>query len=229
TAYHSRPGVREGRFGRHAGRRQLAASGFVRMGVSGFTLCELGGELASFRNSVAGRWTAPEITHLRGATPARRMQPYRHRAILLTGPGYNPDSRDRSTAGGYRLNRRQFVKAAAFGAGAPLLAAASPAASSEQEWLPIAESLKPPLSRTPVTPAGIVRMAADPTQFLHWRAERVSPPEALTKRLLRRGDSAIIDFGRHLTGHLSFSIAGEGRGVRSEERRVGKECRSRWS
>jgi hypothetical protein len=95
----------------------------------------------------------------------------------------------------------------------PLLAAASPAASSEQEWLAIAESLKPPLRRTPVSPAGIVRIAADPTQFLHWRAERVSPPEALSERLLRRGDSAIIDFGRHLTGHLSFSIAGEGRGV----------------
>ena len=111
------------------------------------------------------------------------------------------------------MNRRQFVKAAACAAGVPLLAAASPAASSEQEWLAIAESLKPPLSRTPVTPVGIVRIAADPTQFLHWRAERVSPPEALSERLLRRGDSAIIDFGRHLTGHLSFSIAGEGRGV----------------
>jgi hypothetical protein len=111
------------------------------------------------------------------------------------------------------LNRRQFVQAAAGAAGAPLLAPASPAASKEQEWLAIAESLKPRLLRTPVTPAGIVRMAADPARFLHWRVERVSPPETLSERLLRRGDSAILDFGRHLTGHFSFSISGEGRGV----------------
>lgn len=30
---------------------------------------------------------------------------------------------------------------------------------------------------------------------------------------MRRGDSAVVDFGRHLTGHFSFSISGEGRGV----------------
>jgi hypothetical protein len=111
------------------------------------------------------------------------------------------------------LNRRQFVTAAACATSVPVLAAASPAASQEQKWLAIAESLKPRLRRTPVTPAGIVQMAADPTQFLHWRVERVSPPEALSERLLRRGDSAIVDFGHHVTGHLSFSIAGEGRGV----------------
>ncbi len=110
------------------------------------------------------------------------------------------------------MNRRQFVTAVAAAAGVPVLAAA-PAASREQKWLAIAESLKPRLHPTPVMPAGIVQMAPDPTQFLHWRAERVSPPEALSERLLRRGDSAIVDFGRHLTGHLSFSIAGEGRGV----------------
>jgi hypothetical protein len=114
---------------------------------------------------------------------------------------------------GRKLNRRRFVQAAACAAGAPLLAAAPPAASKEQEWLAIAESLKPQLLRTPVAPAGIVRMTTDSTQFLHWRVDRVSPPQALSERLLRRGDSAIIDFGRHLTGHFSFSMAGEGRGV----------------
>jgi alpha-L-rhamnosidase len=111
------------------------------------------------------------------------------------------------------LNRRQFVKAAAFAAGAPLLAVASPAASKEHKWLAIAESLEPRIYTTPVTPTGIVQMAADPAQFLHWRAERVAPPEALSERLLRRGDSVIVDFGRHLTGTFFFSISGEGRGV----------------
>jgi hypothetical protein len=64
-----------------------------------------------------------------------------------------------------------------------------------------------------VLPAGIVKMVADGTAFLRWRVEPVSPVDALSERLLRRGDAAIIDFGRHLTGHFSFSIAGEGRGV----------------
>src|ERR1022692_2892061 len=116
------------------GRGSGAARGFARMGASSFTLCDLGVELASFRNSGAGRSTAPEITHFWGATPARRMQACRHRAILLTVPGYHPDSRDRSTAGGCKLNRRQFVKAAACAATVPVLAAATPAAPKEQEW-----------------------------------------------------------------------------------------------
>jgi len=111
------------------------------------------------------------------------------------------------------MNRRQFVKAAACAAGAPALAAPPASAANEQKWLAIAESLKPRLRRTPVLPAALVQVAADSGQFLHWRVERLSPAEALGERLLRRGDSAIVDFGRHLTGHLSFSIAGEGRGV----------------
>jgi hypothetical protein len=112
-----------------------------------------------------------------------------------------------------RLNRRDFVKAATCAAASSALASASPEAPDEQRWLAVAESLKPELNRTPVSPAGIVKTAADSAAFLRWRAERVSPAEALGERLLRRGDSAIIDFGRHLTGHFSFSIAGEGRGV----------------
>ena len=94
-----------------------------------------------------------------------------------------------------------------------MLAPASSDSSNEERWLAVAESLKPRLNRTAVAPAGIVKMVADGTEFLRWRIERVSPAEALSERLLRRGDTAIVDFGRHLTGHFAFSIAGEGRGV----------------
>ena len=110
------------------------------------------------------------------------------------------------------MNRRDFVKAATCAAVSPALAASSDS-SNEQRWLAVAVSLKPRLHRTPVLPAGIVKMVADGTAFLRWRVEPVSPVDALSERLLRRGDAAIIDFGRHLTGHFSFSIAGEGRGV----------------
>jgi hypothetical protein len=104
------------------------------MGASDFILCELGGELASFRNSVGGRWAALVRTasddlgygYQAPETPAT-SPPLPTKAILLTGLGYDPDSRVGSTAGGYILNRRQFVTAAACAAGAPLLAAAYPA------------------------------------------------------------------------------------------------------
>jgi hypothetical protein len=64
-----------------------------------------------------------------------------------------------------------------------------------------------------VSPVGIVKMVADSAEFLRWRVERVSAAEALSERTLRRGDTAVIEFGRHLTGHFAFSITGEGRGV----------------
>jgi hypothetical protein len=115
------------------------------------------------------------------------------------------------------LNRRDFVKAATCAA-VPAALAAPSNSSNEQRWLAIAERLKPRLNQTPVPPIGIVKMIADSGEFLHWRVERVSPVQALSERLLRRGDSAIIDFGRHLTGHFSFSIAGEGRGIDSPTR-----------
>ena len=45
------PGVRKVRFGPHAAGGQGGAEGFAQMGASGFTLCQLEGELASFRQS----------------------------------------------------------------------------------------------------------------------------------------------------------------------------------
>ena len=116
------------------------------------------------------------------------------------------------------MNRRDFFRTAASAIAAPALAAAASDAADEQRWLAVAESLTPRLNATPVAPAGIVSMVADPAAFLRWRVEQVSPPEALSQRLLRRGDTAVIDFGRHLTGHFAFSIAGEGRGVDSPAR-----------
>jgi hypothetical protein len=102
------------------------------------------------------------------------------------------------------LNRRQFLQSSA-------LLAASPA--SHQRWLETAERLKPRLHATPVRPVGMVRPIADANQFLRWRMEQVGPADALHDRLMRHGDAAILDFGRHLTGHFAFSIDGEGRGI----------------
>jgi hypothetical protein len=89
------------------------------MDASGFTLCALGGELASFGN-FSGRTIDSADAH----RERRRRHPLlRTRAILIDGAWVSSRLQGRSTAGGYILNRRQFVKATALAAGAPLLAA----------------------------------------------------------------------------------------------------------
>lgn len=110
-------------------------------------------------------------------------------------------------------NRRQFLQTAAL-----MAATSAPAKSASEEdgrarWLEKAERLKPRLRATPLRPVSLVRPVADPSRFLRWRMERAAPADALRERLLRRGDAVVLDFGRHLTGHLAFSIDGEGRGI----------------
>ena len=80
-------------------------------------------------------------------------------------------------------------------------------------WLETAERSKPRLHAIPLRPVEIVKPVADAAQFLRWRMERIGPADGLEQRLMRRGDSVTLDFGRHLTGRLAFSIAGEGRGI----------------
>jgi hypothetical protein len=101
-------------------------------------------------------------------------------------------------------SRRRFLESAALLAAVP---------TRQPHYLQTAERLKPRLHASPVDPVHIVRPAPDSGQFLRWRMEPVSPAAELHDRLMRRGDSTILDFGRHLTGHFTFSIAGEGRGI----------------
>jgi alpha-L-rhamnosidase len=115
------------------------------------------------------------------------------------------------------MNRRSFIEAAPSLIAAPLLLNARQRESNEQNreqtWIDAAEALKPKLHRTAVAPVSIVNVVADSTKFLGWRVEQLSPAANVNSRLMHRGDSFILDFGRHLTGYLSFSIAGEGRGI----------------
>ena len=110
-------------------------------------------------------------------------------------------------------DRRQFLKSAALMAGASGVAQSGTDESQRAQWLDTAERLKPRLHATQVAPVSIVKPIADASQFLRWRMERVSPADTLRERVMRRADSVILDFGRHLTGHLEFSIDGEGRGI----------------
>ena len=111
------------------------------------------------------------------------------------------------------MNRRDFVSGAAWWMAAPALLDAFQGAGNEQRWIAAAEALKPKLLRVPVTPVSLARVAADPSTFLGWRVQQAGPAADVSKTLMRHGDSAILDFGRHLVGYLSFSIDGEGRGI----------------
>src|SRR3989338_11173396 len=48
-------------------------------------------------------------------------------------------------------------------------------------------------------------------------------PTVNDDRVFVKGDVVKLDLGVHINGHITDTA------IRSEERRVGKECRSRWS
>ena len=77
----------------------------------------------------------------------------------------------------------------------------------------VAEQLKPALRETSQPPLSLVRPVAAPSEALRWRMESEGPAEALTGRVLKKGDVFTLDFGGHRTGYLSFRLAGVGRGV----------------
>ena len=106
------------------------------------------------------------------------------------------------------VNRRRFLQ----GMGA--VAAFPPAPASERNrWVEVAESLKPRLRQTPKAPVALVRPVADKSRFLQWRMEKVAAPGGLRERTMGHGDSAILDFGNHMTGHVTLALSGVGRGT----------------
>jgi hypothetical protein len=106
------------------------------------------------------------------------------------------------------MHRREFMSLTA--AGATSLGAEPHA---EARWLSIAEGLKPRLRLEKLAPVALVKAVADGETFLQWRMERAAPPLPL-----KRGGSFIVDFGRHLTGTLAFSVEGVGTAVDSPVR-----------
>jgi hypothetical protein len=112
-----------------------------------------------------------------------------------------------------RLNRRRFFEAAALAAASGATGKAQSEQTARQRWVELAERLKPRLRETDKAPVSIVRPVADSRSFLRWRMEHMTPAGALRERLMRAGDTVILDFGAHMTGRVSFSITGEGRGI----------------
>ncbi len=88
----------------------------------------------------------------------------------------------------------------------------SPASAQEAaraRWIAYAETLKPRLNKTLQLPIAIVNPISDPSRYLRWRMDD-APDSDLSKRLLRKGDQFILDFGGHRTGQFGFRLVGEG-------------------
>ena len=80
-------------------------------------------------------------------------------------------------------------------------------------WLAQAEAAKPRLAETPATPLGLVRPVADGSRYLRWDMPPDPDRTPLAERRFRKGDSFILDFGGHRTGHFGFHLAGDGPSV----------------
>ena len=96
----------------------------------------------------------------------------------------------------------------------------STAAVKETQYGPVndaflarAAACKPALSETVQTPLGLITPVADTSLPLGWRIQPAGDVAALEALVLHKGDSCIIDFGGHRTGHLSFDLAGIGHNV----------------
>jgi len=78
-------------------------------------------------------------------------------------------------------------------------------------WADKAEALMPRLTETEQRPLSLVRAVAAADSPLRFRMEPEAPAADLAKRVLKKGDSVIVDFGGHRTGYLSFRLETEGR------------------
>jgi alpha-L-rhamnosidase len=87
------------------------------------------------------------------------------------------------------------------------------AQSRADDFVSQAERLKPSLARTVHAPTSVVEPVADAGAFLRWRMNRTASAESIESRLFKPGDTVILDFGTHLTGHFALSLGGEGRGI----------------
>ena len=105
--------------------------------------------------------------------------------------------------------------------GGKIASAAGDAADPEARrkgWVAQAEALKPELRAVVQAPISIVQPVSDSSRYLRWRMDSQAPGTDLPKRLLRKGDQFVLDFGGHRTGHFQFRLVGEGRSVDSPVR-----------
>ena len=79
--------------------------------------------------------------------------------------------------------------------------------AQRQDWLKKAEAATQELHNTIVRPVSLVKSVSDPDAYQDWRMEAIPGLEEFYKTPLKRGDSFILDFGKHMTGYYTFTLS----------------------
>ncbi|MDP4205616.1 MAG: glycoside hydrolase [Bacteroidota bacterium] len=79
--------------------------------------------------------------------------------------------------------------------------------TERQTWLSKANELKPQLTEMIKHPSRLVHTVEDKTSFQGWKAVDSAPMDSLYKNAFTKDRAVIIDFGEHLTGYFSFTLA----------------------
>ncbi len=69
-------------------------------------------------------------------------------------------------------------------------------------YLKQAKQLMPTLSHRSSYPQNIIRISKDTNIWLGWKKNIISPADKLAELKLNKGDTVILDFGRHIVGYL---------------------------
>ncbi len=79
-------------------------------------------------------------------------------------------------------------------------------ANDRARWLSIAEESTPQLTVTEVAPVGVVEVVDDETAYQHHKIIPAYSIDSLYNAPFSEVKTAIVDFGKHITGTFSFSI-----------------------
>lgn len=80
-------------------------------------------------------------------------------------------------------------------------------APMRDKWLQKAEAATPVLHETILRPLTLVKSVSDDAAFQKWRMVPEEGLNNLINKPLKRGDSFILDFGKHMTGYFSFKLS----------------------
>jgi len=78
--------------------------------------------------------------------------------------------------------------------------------TQRHSWLEKAEAAKPVLLKTICNPICLLKSVHDSNAFQGWKMERIADMDSLYKVSFKTKKEAIADFGRHLTGNISFRL-----------------------
>lgn len=78
--------------------------------------------------------------------------------------------------------------------------------TNQDQWLAIAETLKPNLIKKSRQPIAVVKVIKNEKSFQGWGVETIGKPDLVIGVLQPQTTSFVLDFGEHIVGHLQLKI-----------------------